>query len=73
VRSDDRARIARGVPRGGRVDAYDEASWLILRFDAVDDAEQHFNTGLEWASRPEMRFAIDAGRCHQGLTDVAER
>ena len=47
--------------------------WLALRFDAVDEAEQHFNTGLEWASRPDVRFGVDAGRCHQGLADVAER
>lgn len=47
--------------------------WLALRFDAVDEAEQHFTTGLEWASRPDVRFGVDAGRCHQGLADVAER
>ena len=47
--------------------------WLALRFDALDEAEQHFNTGLEWASRPDVRFGVDAGRCHQGLADVAER
>ena len=39
----------------------------------LDEAEQHFNTGLEWASRPDVRFVIDQGRCLQGLADVAER
>jgi tetratricopeptide (TPR) repeat protein len=47
--------------------------WLALRFDQLDEAEQHFNTGLEWASRPDVRFGIDAGRCLQGLAEVAER
>jgi tetratricopeptide (TPR) repeat protein len=47
--------------------------WLALRLDQLDEAEQHFNTGLEWASRPDVRFGIDAGRCLQGLAEVAER
>jgi len=46
--------------------------WLALRFDQLDDAEQHFSTGLEWASRPDVRFGVDAGRCLQGLAEVAE-
>ena len=45
---------------------------LALRLDQIDEAQQHFNTGLEWASRPDVRFVIDQGRCHQGLADVAE-
>ena len=45
---------------------------LALRLDQIDETEQHFNTGLEWASRPDVRFVIDQGRCHQGLADVAE-
>jgi tetratricopeptide (TPR) repeat protein len=47
--------------------------WFALRFEQLDEAEQHFNTGLEWASRPDVRFGIDAGRCLQGLAEVAER
>jgi tetratricopeptide (TPR) repeat protein len=47
--------------------------WLALRFGQLDEAEQHFNTGLEWASRPDVRFGVDAGRCLQGLAEVAER
>ena len=39
----------------------------------LDEAEQHFRTGLEWASRPDVRFIVDQGRCHQGLAEVAER
>ncbi len=46
---------------------------LALRLDLIDEAEQHFRTGLEWASRPDVRFVIDQGRCHQGLAEVAER
>jgi hypothetical protein len=46
---------------------------LCLSLDRVDEAEQHFRTGLEWASRPDVRFVIDQGRCHQGLAEVAER
>ena len=46
---------------------------LALRFGDLDAAEQHFRTGLEWASRPDVRFIVDQGRCHQGLAEVAER
>ena len=46
---------------------------ISLRLDRVDEAEQHFRTGLEWASRPDVRFEVDAGRCLQGLAEVAER
>jgi tetratricopeptide (TPR) repeat protein len=46
---------------------------IALKLDRVDEAEQHFRTGLEWASRLDVRFEVDAGRCHQGLAEVAER
>ena len=46
---------------------------LALRFGDLDAAEQHFRTGLEWASQPDVRFIVDQGRCHQGLAEVAER
>jgi tetratricopeptide (TPR) repeat protein len=46
---------------------------LGLRFGDLDAAEQHFRTGLEWASRPDVRFVVDQGRCLQGLAEVAER
>ena len=45
---------------------------LALRFGDLDAAEQHFRTGLEWASRPDVRFIVDQGRCLQGLAEVAE-
>ncbi|MEZ4503460.1 MAG: protein kinase [Dehalococcoidia bacterium] len=44
---------------------------LALRIDFVDEAEQHFRTGLEWCERE--RCPVEAGRCHQGLAEVAER
>ena len=44
---------------------------LALRLDLVDEAEQHFRTGLEWCERE--RCPIEAGRCHEGLAEVAER
>jgi len=46
---------------------------LALSLGRVDEAEQHFRTGLDWASRPDVRYLVDAGRCHQGLADVAEQ
>ena len=46
---------------------------LALRFGDLDAAEQHFRTGLEWASQPDVRFIVDQGRCLQGLAEVAER
>lgn len=44
---------------------------IALRFGDLDAAEQHFRTGLEWASSPDVRFIVDQGRCLQGLADVA--
>jgi tetratricopeptide (TPR) repeat protein len=46
---------------------------FALDLGHVDEAEAHFRTGLEWATRPNVRFLIDAGRNHQGLAEVAER
>jgi tetratricopeptide (TPR) repeat protein len=46
---------------------------FALDLDRTDEAEAHFRTGLEWATRPDVRFLIDAGRNHQGLAEVAER
>jgi hypothetical protein len=46
---------------------------IALELGRVEDAEAHFQTGLEWAMRPDVRFLIDAGRNHQGLAEVAER
>lgn len=46
---------------------------IALKLDRVDDAERHFRVGLEWASRPDVRFEVDAGRNLQGLAEVAER
>ncbi|MCH8228579.1 MAG: VWA domain-containing protein, partial [Proteobacteria bacterium] len=44
---------------------------LALRLDSVDEAEQHYRTGLEWCERE--RCPVEAGRCLQGLAAVAER
>ncbi|MEE8421253.1 MAG: hypothetical protein V3S31_00585, partial [Dehalococcoidia bacterium] len=44
---------------------------LALRLDLTDKAEQHFSEGLGWCERE--RCPIDAGRCHQGLAEVASR
>ena len=44
---------------------------LAVRLDLVDEAAQHFRTGLEWAERE--RCPVEAGRCLQGLAEVAER
>ena len=44
---------------------------LALRLDLVDEAEQHFRTGLEWCERE--RCPVEAGRCLEGLAEVAER
>ncbi|MCH7512171.1 MAG: hypothetical protein IIB19_07390, partial [Chloroflexi bacterium] len=44
---------------------------LALRLDSVDEAEQHYRTGLEWCERE--RCPVEAGRCLQGLAEVAER
>jgi tetratricopeptide (TPR) repeat protein len=46
---------------------------IALRLGHVDEAERHFRTGLEWATRPDVRFWLDEGRCRQGLAEVAER
>jgi hypothetical protein len=48
------------------------SSRLALRLGVpLDEAEQHFRTGLEWCERE--RSPIEAGRCHRGLAAVAER
>ena len=46
---------------------------IALKLGDVDEAERHFRTGFEWASSPDVRFEVDAGRCLQGLAEVAER
>ena len=44
---------------------------FALRLDLIDEAEQHFRTGLEWCERE--RCPVEAGRCLQGLAELAER
>ena len=44
---------------------------LALRLDLLEEAQQHYRTGLEWAERE--RCPIEAGRNHQGLAEVAIR
>jgi tetratricopeptide (TPR) repeat protein len=64
---DDRLRVSHIPGRG--FDAVKGA--LALRLDLVDEAEQHYRSGLEWAERE--RCPVEAGRCQQGLAEVAER
>jgi serine/threonine protein kinase/class 3 adenylate cyclase len=44
---------------------------LALHLGLVEDAQEHYRTGFEWATRE--RCPGEAGRCLQGLADVAER
>ena len=44
---------------------------FAFHLDLVDEAEQHLRVGLEWCERE--RCLIEAGRCLQGLAEVAER
>jgi hypothetical protein len=44
---------------------------LALRLDLADDAEMYFERALEWCE--SEKCPVEAGRCHQGLADVAER
>jgi class 3 adenylate cyclase len=44
---------------------------LALRLGLVDEAEQHYRTGLEWTERE--RCPIESGRCLQGLAELADR
>ena len=44
---------------------------FAFRLDLIDEAERHFRTGLEWAERE--RCPVEAGRCLQGLAELAER
>jgi hypothetical protein len=36
-----------------------------------DEAERLYSDALEWCEREHC--GVDAGRCHQGLADIAER
>jgi hypothetical protein len=44
---------------------------LALRLGLVDEAAEWFGLGLEWCERE--RCPVEAGRCLQGLAEVAER
>ena len=44
---------------------------LALELDRIDEAEQHFQTGLEWCERE--RCPVEAGRNLQGLAEIARR
>jgi tetratricopeptide (TPR) repeat protein len=44
---------------------------FALRLDLVEEAEEHFRTGLEWAERE--RCPVEEGRNLQGLAEVVER
>ena len=41
-----------------------------MRLERLEEAEEHYRTGLEWAERE--RFPVEQGRCLQGLAEVAE-
>jgi DNA-binding CsgD family transcriptional regulator len=43
---------------------------LALRLGKAEDAERWFQLGLEWAE--QQSCPVEAGRCHQGLAEVAE-
>jgi hypothetical protein len=55
------------LPRGDTGDR----SHTLDRSHTSPAAEAHFRTGLEWCERE--RCPVEAGRCHQGLAEVAER
>ncbi|MBI2760884.1 MAG: hypothetical protein HYX51_05605 [Chloroflexi bacterium] len=42
---------------------------LALRLGQLDEAQQHYNTGLAWADREQC--PLEAGRCLRGLAEVA--
>jgi len=44
---------------------------IVLNRGRVDDAEKHYRRSLDWCERE--RLPIEAGRCLQGLAEVAER
>ena len=45
---------------------------LALRLDRpLEEAESHFQSGLEWSEG--NKYLVEAGRCLQGLAEVAER
>lgn len=46
-------------------------AFLCIRLDRLDEAATHFRAGVEWAEREGC--LTEAGRCHQGLADLAER
>jgi len=60
--------VARMSPQGS-IDYL--RGFLALLVDREDEAEQHFRTGVEFCERE--RCPIEAGLCHQGLAEVAER
>jgi class 3 adenylate cyclase len=53
---------------GGSVDR--ARGMLALRLDLIDEAEEHFRTGLDWVEREALPF--ETAWCHQGLAEVAE-
>ncbi|MEZ4552288.1 MAG: protein kinase [Dehalococcoidia bacterium] len=69
------AELVSGAP--ARLVAYSARSldlvrgFLAIRLNRVDEAHAHFRTGLEWCERAGC--PVEAGRCHQGLAEVAER
>jgi DNA-binding CsgD family transcriptional regulator len=70
-------RFYEGQPRWGGPYVWPRGSWdrlgavVYLLCGLVDDAERLLRAGLEWCERE--RCPIEAGRCLQGLADVAER
>lgn len=46
---------------------------LASRLGDPAAARKHFEEGLAWARRTDVRFGLVEARCHQGLAEVAER
>jgi tetratricopeptide (TPR) repeat protein len=46
---------------------------IALKLDRQDEAMGHFRAGLDYTSRTDVGFEVDAARCHQGLAEIAER
>jgi tetratricopeptide (TPR) repeat protein len=58
-----------GPPDGRGLDHIRGA--LALRLERIDEAEQWFRIGLDWARRE--RCPVEEGRCLQGLAEIASR
>ncbi len=44
---------------------------LALRLGLLNEASQHFQTGIDWANSEAA--LLEGGRCHQGMAETARR